>query len=681
MRVTNMVDGSGSETYNYGLMGRISQLTKTIGTTSYVLGYNYNAGGELTQITYPSGHVVQQSYDAVGRLCEVAPQTSGCGAASNPYSTRYLWNGGGQLVGVAYGNGVVGNFSYNPNSSQLAALAYGKGTQTYFSLNYYYQLDSTNCKSATVGNNGQIQCIIDNVDSGRTVAYSYDGLSRLNAAVTNGSTNFAKWGLSWSYDRYGNRLNQTLTAGSGPQNSMSFANPGGAQTNQPDGMCFDSAGNLLSETITPCPSPTFSYDAENRLTGYLPSGASYTYDGHGQRVKKISGGITTVYIYSNGQDIAEYDNGASLTSPSREFTYSGNDLLTTISGNKTTYHHKDHLSVRLQTDGTSGSPTYGQVISQQATFPYGESWYSTGTASPDKLVFTSYQRDSESGLDYALARFYESRLGRFCSADPVSGTPDDPQSWNRYAYVRNDPINKTDPTGKFWGLLIELIASIIESALSALSSLFTSLGLSGLGQLGQVALTLEPQVIEVTAEAVAIPTTAAVLTGTVGASEAATGAATGTAAQPQSLNQRLRNDLKKPDCAALYGGPDRANQILNHFKGIVDVDTPNAGGGNWFNAAKKALDAHFAWARTPALPDWTGYDFQTYVGPDYMGFTPSTKETIILHEFLHVSRGSSWLATAFVDLKMANVPGMAGDRLATAYEINKACGTELPPGY
>lgn len=63
-------------------------------------------------------------------------------------------------------------------------------------------------------------------------------------------------------------------------------------------------------------------------------------------------------------------------------------------------------------------------------------------------MFTTYQRDSESGLDYAMARYYDSTVARFCSADPLGGQLDDPQTWNRYAYARNDPIDLTDPSGQ-----------------------------------------------------------------------------------------------------------------------------------------------------------------------------------------------------------------------------------------
>lgn len=66
---------------------------------------------------------------------------------------------------------------------------------------------------------------------------------------------------------------------------------------------------------------------------------------------------------------------------------------------------------------------------------------------------TSYERDIETGLDYAQARYYGSTQGRFTSPDPMlsSGKPSEPQSWNRYAYVLNNPLMFTDPSGLIWG--------------------------------------------------------------------------------------------------------------------------------------------------------------------------------------------------------------------------------------
>jgi RHS repeat-associated protein len=61
--------------------------------------------------------------------------------------------------------------------------------------------------------------------------------------------------------------------------------------------------------------------------------------------------------------------------------------------------------------------------------------------------FTGYERDSETGLDYAFARYYNSRLGRFMSGDPGPRDLSDPQTLNRYSYTRNNPVNLTDPMG------------------------------------------------------------------------------------------------------------------------------------------------------------------------------------------------------------------------------------------
>jgi RHS repeat-associated protein len=122
-----------------------------------------------------------------------------------------------------------------------------------------------------------------------------------------------------------------------------------------------------------------------------------------------------------------------------------------MEGATLTYHHRDLLSVRVNTDGTTGA-----VVGEQGHYPYGEVWYSTGTTT--KYLFTSYERDPESNNDYAMYRYHANRLGRFTSPDPVNGSPTNPQSLNRYAYTTNDPVNLTDPNGL---CTIEVVCSLI----------------------------------------------------------------------------------------------------------------------------------------------------------------------------------------------------------------------------
>jgi RHS repeat-associated protein len=97
------------------------------------------------------------------------------------------------------------------------------------------------------------------------------------------------------------------------------------------------------------------------------------------------------------------------------------------------------------TSPLKGCCTATLVAVKLGHFPFGESWYN---ASGDKLLFTSYERDSESGNDYAVARFNVNRLGRFSAVDPLNGSIADPHSLNHYIYVEDQPINQVDPSGK-----------------------------------------------------------------------------------------------------------------------------------------------------------------------------------------------------------------------------------------
>ena len=292
--------------------------------------------------------------------------------------------------------------------------------------------------ASSTSNNGQITGITDTTgtpEAGRSVSYTYDPLSRLKTAVTTGSTAYPQWGLSWIYDRWGNRTDQTVTAGTAPELHVLANNKNQIEDAlDPNYFDYDAAGNLIKDGLR-----TFKYDAENRLTHLDGSpDQNYFYDGAGLRVKKVASGTTTRYIFSGTKVIAEYTG----TTPtlSKEYIYAGSQLLATLSNTGIpTYHHPDHLSARVNTDSA------GAVAGQQGHYPFGESWYSINTTT--KWQFTTYERDSESGLDYAMFRYDSTRLGRFATPDPLAGTIWNPQSLNRYSYVLNDPVNLVDPLG------------------------------------------------------------------------------------------------------------------------------------------------------------------------------------------------------------------------------------------
>jgi RHS repeat-associated protein len=414
-RLISTTDGSGSKSFQYDVMGNVTNVAQAIAGVTYTMQYSYNGAGELSSITYPSGRVVGEKYDAIGRFTEVDNN------GASVYSVG-SYNPAGQILSMNYGNGISGGYGYN-GRLQLSAIQYGNSAGSILDLAYSY---------GGVGNNGQIQSITDNLSSARSTSYVYDELGRLQVAQTVDQTSAGTWKLNFTYDRYGNRLRQTPTGGAGlmPMNEV-LADP---PTNHlfGSGQTYDAAGNMTSDGVH-----SYTYDAEGRITHADGSANTFTYDGGGFRVGK--NGI--VYIAAGGHVIAEYLSGAAPTSPNTEYIYAGGQRVTTIASGTISYHYSDHLSVRSSADST------GTVTRTYGHFPFGETWYETGT--PNKWKFTTYERDadSEGGLDYANARFDSTRMGRFMSLDPLAGIIGNPQSLNRYAYVMNDPINFVDPTG------------------------------------------------------------------------------------------------------------------------------------------------------------------------------------------------------------------------------------------
>jgi RHS repeat-associated protein len=154
-------------------------------------------------------------------------------------------------------------------------------------------------------------------------------------------------------------------------------------------------------------------------------------------------------------------------------------MLAKIEGGSTIYYHPDHLSARVLTDSA------GNVLAQRGHFSFGESWYENGTAT--KFKFTTYERDAESGNDYAMARYDVNRLGRFASPDPLSGSTANPQSLNRYPYVANDPVNLVDPSGRF--VAPQLYALMHSIGASSFGSMWNEFDLFGLGNKASTTIT------------------------------------------------------------------------------------------------------------------------------------------------------------------------------------------------
>jgi len=420
--ITLATAGVGTDTFTYDLLGRITNVSKNVtGAKTYNLGYAYNLGSQVSAVTYPSSRIVTQHYDAIGRLSQLSDGV-------RTYANLFSYSPAQQVLSYFAGNGVQGTFGYSADLQELQTLSYAKGANTLFSLSYGY--DQPNG-----GNNGQITAITDNLTSANSLTFTYDALGRLTRGATSSLTAPNTWDISWVYDRYGNRTNQTENGGTlAVTNTNLTFNSNNQMTG---GFSFDLSGNTLDDGVT----HNYVYNAENH---YVKLGTTLvnTYDGAGLRVEKVTSGTTTVYVFAGAQLIAEYSPTAQPSAPTKEYIYLGPHLLASLdSGGNPTYRHADHLSARLFADGS------GNVIGTSGHLPFGEPWYATGTV--DKWKFTSYERDTDTGLDYAQMRFDSDRLARFTVPDPYSGSTSasNPQSWNRYDYVGGDPVSSVDPSG------------------------------------------------------------------------------------------------------------------------------------------------------------------------------------------------------------------------------------------
>jgi RHS repeat-associated protein len=234
---------------------------------------------------------------------------------------------------------------------------------------------------------------------------------------------------------------------------------------------YDNNGNQTSRGAD-----TFTYNTENRLTATNLAGTagSYAYNGDGLRTSRTIGATTTTFAWGSatGMPVVLRDSAGN------RYLY-GRDLISVSdSANKKFYYHTDGLgsttaitgstgavvktyqydvfgSIRTQTGTQPNEFTFtdcaGNVLAKRKYYPFGLPAGGPGATPTDKL-FTGQQSENDSddqlGLSYFHARFYSANLGRFMSPDPIGGSIGDPQSWNPYSYVRNNPLRFTDPTGK-----------------------------------------------------------------------------------------------------------------------------------------------------------------------------------------------------------------------------------------
>lgn len=465
--------GLVKEEYIYDTEGRVSDYNQTITGygSSYELktSYTFDTLNRVTDITYPKQYGisgsprkdVQNSYDVASRLStlKVDSQQQAGDIIYNVFSQATSMN-----IGPSGTNQINESSTFDPQTGLLTNQKVTRNSVNLLDLSYDYARNGS-VGTTSSGITGSLTKILDNVDHNKDRLYQYDALGRLITAkggIAAGATGVtANWTQSYTYDRYGNKL--TTSASGITANSMAVPVDGLASlsytssTNRisTSGYEYDPAGNLTRGQSPSGAWQRYEYDQAGKLmyvkddTGYIQQ--TNEYNGSGVRLTSWSYASLdiTYYATSGGSVIGEYITqfGSSILTWSKSYVYAGGRLLSTItnsSGSEVTeYQHPDKLGTRLVTNGATQY--------EQSTLPFGTYLAGESTGATNR-PFTSYERSSVANLDFAKNRSYTTGQSRFTQVDPIGLNAVrviNPQSLNMYAYVGNDPINYTDPSGLF----------------------------------------------------------------------------------------------------------------------------------------------------------------------------------------------------------------------------------------
>ncbi|MFN8007240.1 MAG: RHS repeat-associated core domain-containing protein [Terriglobia bacterium] len=461
-----LVDNTDSKTniQCYDAMGRVTQGNQVTKAGSPLTDYTYpftnyiyNSAGMMTSETLPSGKVIGTSIDTAGRVAGVYKTGAYyVGAVETDATNRILYAPQGAIAQMRLGTGLWDQTRFNKRlqPTQMGVGQTTTGLDTDLTTTYANRLLLGNCYSnvdpncsgaGTANNNGNVlRQKIQATSLSLTQVFAYDPLNRLDSASESGGG--TPWAQDYDYGRFGNRavVGPTDYIPAPALTPISIAAYNG-NTNKRNsvGYAYDASGNMITEATT----RTMTYDAENRMVTFNGGSGTttYTYDGDGRRVKKVdNGNVNSIYVYDALRRMAAEYSSAAFSGPGGTSYISGDHL-----GNTRLVINPDY-SVKGRHDylpfGEEIGTGYG---SRGSIFGYG--------GIDIRQKFTSKERDSESNLDFFLARYFSGPQGRFMTPDwSVKPQPvpyadlTNPQTLNLYSYVINNPLNRTDPLGHDW---------------------------------------------------------------------------------------------------------------------------------------------------------------------------------------------------------------------------------------
>ena len=452
----------------YDSLGRLGSQTTHI-DVDYVADWGYDAAGRLSTKTYPATVAafptrlaVKYNYNTNGILQSVANNATGAA-----YWTRNTENADGSVLSETYGNSavagnnpVIATRGYDPVMGRLTSLQAGLSASPTSVQNQSYHYDS-------LGRLDQRQ----DIAAGTSETFGYDSLNRLKTSnltapslgTQTTSTSFnaignitSKTGVgTYTYPAVGAGKPHAVSSVSGTVNGVSNPSYG-----------YDLNGNMLTDGAR-----TFtwtSFNMPNTLTKAAQTGSpgagtsTFLHGPEHQRTKQTwvdsAKTLTTFYLsepqfekVSNTQSVTEFKHyvtvGSSIVAIQTRRSTGSEDVK---------YLIPDHLgSTSVVTDAT------GAIVDNQAFDPWGDRRVATGAtagaADPTNLIqptsttrgYTGHEQldQGNMGLTHMNGRVYDPTLGRFISADPNIQAPFNTQSFSRFSYVWNGPLNATDPTG------------------------------------------------------------------------------------------------------------------------------------------------------------------------------------------------------------------------------------------
>jgi RHS repeat-associated protein len=410
-RLTQMVDSSGTTTYQYDQYGHLTSKTQGVDT----LQYAYDAStGHLTQLTYPNGQTVSYNYTQ-GRISSINVNTT-------PLLTNIQYQPFGTAKSWTWGNGKTYSRSFNTDGLLSSYPLY------------------TTVKTLSYDTAGRITGISDPANP-QTLAY--DPLNRLTSYATPSANQ------TYQYDANGNRTQLMVGTTSYPYSISSTSNrltSTAGPTAQTDS--YDATGNITSDGTR-----TYTYDARGRMSKVsvpvnkrTANVTSYSLNGQGQRTAKTSGSSTTRYVYDTAGHLVYETTGSSSTA----YVYLDDTPVAVLpSTTQIDYIYTDQLNTpRLITNAANTI-----VWRNDQTDPFSAGSANSNPSGQGTFTFNprfpGQYYDTETGLHYNLNRDYDPSTGRYVQSDPIGLAGGGAST---YSYVEGNPIAYSDPTGLIAGV-------------------------------------------------------------------------------------------------------------------------------------------------------------------------------------------------------------------------------------